>query len=133
AGRASRNVLGKVILYADRTTGSMGRAIAEMNRRRTAQLAFNEAHGIVPATVRKEVRSILAEGEEAPSGDLSVEGLGERGDDRLPLLLANGEEEMHLASDRLDFEEAAGIRDKIGALEERAGLKRPRARARAAA
>ncbi len=124
AGRASRNVLGNVILYADRTTGSMTRAIAEMNRRREAQLAFNTEHGIVPATIRKAVRSLLAEGEAAPSGDLSVEGLGARWKDRLPLLLANLEEEMHLASERLDFEEAARIRDKIRALEERAGIKR---------
>jgi excinuclease ABC subunit B len=124
AGRASRNVLGRVLMYADRTTGSMQRAIAEMNRRREAQLAFNAAHGIVPATIRKEVRSLLAEGEEAPSGDLSVEGLGARWKDRLPLLLANLEEEMHLASERLDFEEAARIRDRIRALEERAGLRR---------
>ncbi len=124
AGRASRNVLGNVILYADRVTGSMQRAIAEMNRRRDAQLAFNEEHGIVPATIRKAVRSLLAEGEEAPSGDLSVAGLGARWKDRLPLLIANLEEEMHLASERLDFEEAARIRDRIRALEERAGFKR---------
>jgi len=133
SGRASRNVLGKVILYADRVTGSMARAMAEMNRRRTAQLTYNEAHGIVPASIRKAIRSLLAEGEEAPSGDLSTEGLGERWKDKLPLLLANLEEEMHLASERLDFEEAARIRDKIRTLEERAGLKRPRARARAPA
>jgi len=133
AGRASRNVLGKVILYADRTTGSMDRAIREMARRRDAQLAFNAEHGIVPATIRKEVRSILAEGEEAPSGSLSVEGLGERWKDRLPLLLANLEEEMHLAAERLDFEEAAQIRDKIRRLEERAGVRRAAtARARTA-
>ncbi|HYK93216.1 MAG TPA: excinuclease ABC subunit UvrB [Thermoplasmata archaeon] len=124
SGRASRNVQGKVLMYADRTTGSMSRAIAEMQRRREAQLAFNEEHGIVPATIRKAIRSLLAEGEEAPSGDLSVEGLGARWKDRLPLLLANLEEEMHLASERLDFEEAARIRDKIRALEERAGIRR---------
>ncbi|MCI4366461.1 MAG: excinuclease ABC subunit UvrB, partial [Thermoplasmata archaeon] len=100
AGRASRNVDGKVILYADRITGSMARALSEMKRRRETQLAYNAEHGIVPATIRKEVRALLAEGEEAPSGDLSVEGLGERWKDRLPLLRANLEEEMHLASER---------------------------------
>ncbi len=117
SGRASRNVDGKVLLYADRLTGSMQRALAEMKRRREAQLAFNEAHGIVPSTIRKEVRSLLAEGEEAPSGDLSVEGLGKRWKERLPLLLANLEEEMRLASERLDFEEAARIRDRLRAVE----------------
>jgi excinuclease ABC subunit B len=113
AGRASRNVDGKVVLYADRVTGSMARAIAEMARRRAAQVAFNEAHGIVPESVRKEVRSLLAPEEEAPSGDLSVSGLGKRWKGRLPLLIANLEEEMRLAAERLDFEEAARIRDRI--------------------
>ena len=113
AGRASRNVDGKVVLYADRTTGSMSRAIAEMSRRRATQVAFNEAHGIVPETVVKEVRSLLAPEEEVPSGDLSVAGLGKRWKDRLPLLLANLEEEMRLAAERLDFEEAARIRDRL--------------------
>jgi excinuclease ABC subunit B len=128
AGRASRNVAGRVIMYADRVTGSMARATAEMTRRRTTQLAFNAAHGIVPESIRKEVRSILGEGDEAPSGDLSVEGLGKRWKDKLPLLLANLEEEMRLAAERLDFEEAARIRDRIRDLERRTGATaRPRA------
>ncbi len=113
AGRASRNSAGRVVLYADRLTGSMQRAIAEMARRRTAQLEYNTAHQIVPESVRKEVRSLLAPEEEAPSGDLSVAGLGKRWKDRMPLLLANLEEEMRLAAERLDFEEAARIRDRI--------------------
>ena len=113
AGRASRNVAGKVVLYADRTTGSMKRAIAEMTRRRENQIAFNAAHGIVPESVRKEVRALLAPEEAAASGELSVSGLGKYWKDRLPLLLANLEEEMRLAAERLDFEEAARIRDRI--------------------
>jgi excinuclease ABC subunit B len=121
AGRASRNVLGLVLLYADRTTGSMERAMGEMRRRRAAQVAYNDAHDIVPTSIRKAVRSLLGPEEEAPSGDLSVEGLGKRWKDRLPLLIANLEEEMHLASERLDFEEAARIRDRIRELERRAG------------
>ena len=113
AGRASRNLAGKVVLYADRVTGSMSRAIAEMTRRREAQLAFNTAHGIVPETVRKEIRSLLAPEEEAPSGELSTSHLGKYWKDKLPLLLANLEEEMRLAAEQLDFEEAARIRDRI--------------------
>jgi len=113
AGRASRNVEGKVVLYADRLTGSMSRAIAEMGRRRAAQVAFNAEHGIVPESVRKEIRSLLAPAENAPSGELSSAGLGKRWKERFPLLLANLEEEMRLASERLDFEEAARIRDRI--------------------
>ncbi|HTP54246.1 MAG TPA: excinuclease ABC subunit UvrB [Thermoplasmata archaeon] len=113
AGRASRNVEGKVVLYADRVTGSMARAIAEMSRRRGAQMAYNAEHGIVPESVRKEVRSLLAPEEAAPSGEMSVAGLGKRWKDRLPLLIANLEEEMRLAAERLDFEEAARIRDRL--------------------
>jgi excinuclease ABC subunit B len=123
-GRASRNVRGKAILYADRMTGSMERALAEMKRRRTIQLAFNVEHGIVPETIRKEVRSILAEGEEASSGDFSTSGLGAKWKQHLPLLFANLEEEMRLAAERLDFEEAARIRDRLHALERTAGVRR---------
>jgi excinuclease ABC subunit B len=134
AGRASRNVMGRVVLYADRMTGSMTRAIAEMNRRRVAQVEYNELHGIVPESIRKEVRSILEADEEAPSGDLSLEGLGKRWKDKMPLLLANLEEEMRLAAERLDFEEAARIRDRIRQLEEKTGVTaRPRAATRARA
>jgi excinuclease ABC subunit B len=113
AGRASRNAAGKVVLYADRLTGSMERAIAEMSRRRAAQVAYNAEHGIVPESVRKEVRSLLAPEEEAGSGELSVAGLGKHWKEKFPLLLANLEEEMRLAAERLDFEEAARIRDRI--------------------
>jgi excinuclease ABC subunit B len=113
AGRASRNSEGKVVLYADRVTGSMSRAIAEMARRRATQVGYNEEHGIVPESVVKEVRSLLSPEEEVPSGDLSASGLGKKWKSRLPLLLANLEEEMRLAAERLDFEEAARIRDRI--------------------
>jgi excinuclease ABC subunit B len=113
AGRASRNAEGKVVLYADRTTGSMARAIAEMARRRASQVAFNAEHGIVPESVVKEVRSLLSPEEEVPSGELSASGLGKKWKSRMPLLLANLEEEMRLAAERLDFEEAARIRDRI--------------------
>ena len=128
AGRASRNVMGRVILYADRTTGSMSRAIGEMHRRRESQIAFNAEHGIVPETIRKEVRSILAPEEVEGAEGLSVESLGARWKEHLPLLLANLEEEMRLASERLDFEEAARIRDRIRELERKTGATaRPRA------
>ena len=113
AGRASRNLAGRVVLYADRVTGSMRRAIAEMTRRREAQLEFNTAHGIVPETIRKEVRSLLAPEAAAPSGELSTSHLGKYWKDKLPLLLANLEEEMRLAAEQLDFEEAARIRDRL--------------------
>jgi len=113
AGRASRNVEGKVVLYADRVTGSMKRAMAEMARRRQTQVEYNREHDIVPESIRKEVRSLLAPEEEAPSGELSTSGLGRRWKGKLPLLITNLEEEMRIAAERLDFEEAARIRDRI--------------------
>jgi excinuclease ABC subunit B len=113
SGRASRNVEGKVVLYADRVTGSMQRAMAEMARRRETQVEYNRVHGIVPESIRKEVRSLLAPEAEAPSGELSTSGLGRYWKDKLPLLLTNLEEEMRLAAERLDFEEAARIRDRL--------------------
>ncbi len=132
AGRASRNSAGRVVLYADRLTGSMNRAIAEMARRRSAQLEYNSAHHIVPESVRKEVRSLLAPEEAAPSGELSTSGLGKYWKDRLPLLLANLEEEMRLASERLEFEEAARIRDRIREIRRSAESGGPRRAAPAA-
>ena len=134
AGRASRNVSGRVILYADRVTGSMARALAETARRRELQVEYNRAHGIVPETIVKAVRSLLASSEEAESGELSTSGLGPKWKDRLPMLMANLEEEMRLAAERLDFEEAARIRDRIRDIERKAGLSRtmrPAARASA--
>ncbi len=113
AGRASRNERGRVVLYADRVTGSMARAMGEMSRRRSVQVDYNREHGIVPESVQKEVRSLLAPAEDAGSGSLSTSGLGRKWKERLPLLLANLEEEMRLSAERLDFEEAARIRDRI--------------------
>jgi excinuclease ABC subunit B len=132
AGRASRNVDGKVVLYAGRTTGSMERAIREMARRREAQIEYNRAHGIVPESVRKEVRALLAPEEAAPSGELSTSGLGKQWKGKLPLLLANLEEEMRLAAEQLDFEEAARIRDRIREIRRSAEERAPRRPAAAA-
>jgi excinuclease ABC subunit B len=127
AGRASRNLRGKVILYADRETGSIVRARAEMTRRRGLQLAYNEAHGIVPETIRKEVRSLL--GGASPDAAIPELSAGEQSPRQLALLLANLEEEMRLSAERLEFEEAARIRDRIRAVEERYGVGRSKRRA----
>jgi excinuclease ABC subunit B len=98
-------------------TGSMQRAIAEMARRREVQVEYNRQHGIVPESIRKEVRSLLGPEEEAASGEFSTSRMGPKWQQRLPLLLANLEEEMRLAAERLDFEEAGRIRDRIRDLE----------------
>ena len=131
AGRASRNVAGKVVLYADRMTGSMGRAIAEMGRRRAAQLEYNAKHGIVPESVRKEVRSLLSPESGAGEGT-SSEQLGPKGRAHLGLLITNLEEEMRLAAERLDFEEAARVRDRLRELRGARETPSPRGPARAA-
>jgi len=113
-GRAARNVFGQVIMYAEEVTDSMRRAIDETTRRRKIQLAFNQAHGITPETVRKEVRAILEEPGEI--AEATTMGWGRYAKDQLPIILANLEEEMLMAANELEFERAAQIRDRIAKL-----------------
>lgn len=119
-GRAARNARGEVWLYADQVSEAMERAIRETNRRRALQEAYNREHGIVPETVRKEVRAIIRpEGyEEAPLPEPAGEDLKER--------IAELELAMWQAAEELDFERAARLRDELRALEARLqGLKTP--------
>ncbi|RFU13266.1 excinuclease ABC subunit UvrB [Rhodobacteraceae bacterium W635] len=118
-GRAARNVDGRVIMYADRVTGSMERAIGETNRRREKQIAYNEAHGITPATVKRNVDDILAGLYE---GDVDMARVTAQIDK--PLHGANLEahleglrEQMRKAAENLEFEEAARLRDEVKRLE----------------
>jgi len=112
-GRAARNVNGTVIMYADNITGSMRRAIDETERRRTLQQRFNEEHGIIPHTVRKDVRKVL-EGMEAVEETTAQENPQE-----LEIMIANLRDEMLLAAESLEFERAAELRDRIRKLEKR--------------
>ena len=117
-GRAARNVEGRVILYADFTTGSMERALAETGRRRAKQIAWNEAHGITPETVKKAVSDII--GHVAAKDHLTVEI-----DEETPHLVGHNlaahiaelEKRMQDAAANLEFEEAARLRDEIRRLE----------------
>ena len=127
AGRAARNVEGKVIFYADRMTGSMERALAEMRRRREKQESYNLLHGITPATVVKEVREGLAQmlGREegaAGRGGAREKGAAPSGEFRnrseLVEAITKLRERMLEAARRLDYEEAARLRDQVLALEE---------------
>jgi excinuclease ABC subunit B len=119
-GRAARNIDGRVILYADRVTGSMERALNETGRRREKQEAYNEAHGITPASIKSHINDIMS--------DVTLRDgvLVETGDDERPHLVGHNlrayigdlEERMRKAAADLEFEEAGRLRDEIRRLEE---------------
>ncbi len=125
AGRAARNVDGLVILYANQMTDSIRRAVEETERRRAIQLAYNEAHHIVPKTIEKEIKDILAEYKEPAEAlrtDLLMEaqelwdtGGGSPTDENIRKL----EKEMKEAAAKLEFEQAALLRDQIKQLKAR--------------
>ncbi len=111
-GRAARNAEGRVIMYADEMTGSMERAIGETNRRRTKQQAYNEAHGIIPKTIVKEVKqSLVITSKVKPAGDIKLKDIPEE-IEKLKAL-------MKVASNALDFERAIEIRETINELRKR--------------
>lgn len=144
-GRAARNVLGRVILYADNITGSMERAIGETNRRRDIQLAYNKKHGITPKTIIKKINDITEQMEsehaKAVNAELSLDieifkrankSLEKKEEKKLSRLsdeerekvvyekiIKLKEKEMNKAVKELDFESAAILRDEIGVLRER--------------
>jgi excinuclease ABC subunit B len=118
-GRAARNAEGRVIMYADRITGSMERAMRETDRRREKQIAYNSLHGITPETVKKNVEDILAG---LYKGDVDMNRVTAKVDK--PLHGANLEAHldglraaMRKAAENLEFEEAARLRDEIKRLE----------------
>ncbi|HXG64181.1 MAG TPA: UvrB/UvrC motif-containing protein, partial [Blastocatellia bacterium] len=114
-GRAARNVNGKAILYADRMTDSMRRAISETQRRREKQRAYNREHGITPQTVVKAIDSTLVSIVEADyfKVPLELDDAEQYAPERLEETIQGLEAEMRAAAARLEFERAAELRDKI--------------------
>jgi len=118
-GRAARNAEGRVIMYADRITGSMERALAETDRRRQKQIAYNEEHGITPETVKKNVDDILAG---LYQGDVDMNRVTATVDPKrqganLETVLNGLRTDMRKAAENLEFEEAARLRDEVKRLE----------------
>jgi len=116
-GRAARHIEGSVIMYADRVTDSMGRAIGETNRRRLVQTRYNEQHGITPVGIRKEVRSLSdrIRGEAAATDGAIGEGvpLSAMPREEAARLIKDLESQMKRAAKELEFEKAAALRDQI--------------------
>jgi excinuclease ABC subunit B len=118
-GRAARNVEGRVILYADRMTGSMERALNETNRRRQKQEEYNAAHGITPTTIKRNISDILSDVSNRDSVMIDT------GDEERPHLVGHNlrkyiedlEQRMRKAAADLEFEEAGRLRDEIRRLE----------------
>jgi len=119
-GRAARNVGGRVVMYADRVTDSMRKAIEETDRRRAKQEAYNLEHGITPQTVKKTILELGPTVESDYSTvPLAAEGQAEyRTPAQIHAEIARLTEEMHAAAEDLEFEEAARIRDRIHALKD---------------
>jgi excinuclease ABC subunit B len=118
-GRAARNVDGRVIMYADGLTASMRQAIDETGRRRKIQAAYNRRHHITPTTIRKEISAIFETADTAAvaAADGVAEPLAEFDSlEDLEARIRDLEQEMHAAARNLDFEKAAGLRDRVRAL-----------------
>jgi excinuclease ABC subunit B len=122
-GRAARHLEGKAILYADKITDSMRRAMDETDRRRTTQLAYNEEHGITPQSIINTMDMGLAQILKAEYGDVEVEeaaGLPEfKTQADLDAFIAKMETEMREAAKKFEFEKAAKLRDSIKELKEK--------------
>ena len=113
-GRAARNTEGHVIMYADRITYSMNKAITETNRRRAIQQAYNEAHGITPKTIQKAVRDLISISEAADKSEESfIKDAESMSYKELNTTIRKLTKQMHSAAAELDFEKAAMLRDKI--------------------
>jgi excinuclease ABC subunit B len=115
-GRAARNENGMAILYADRITGSMERALAEMNRRREKQLAWNAEHGVIPRSIRKAVKDIMEGARAVAPGEAGRRKAMRLSPDQAMQQIRKLEAEMFRLARNLEFEKAALLRDEITAI-----------------
>lgn len=125
-GRAARNEHGRVIMYADRMTDSMKRAIDETNRRRETQEEYNEAHHITPKTIYKEQRQLIKLtkiAEEDITDDYSDNAIKKRTEKELQKMAKDLEKRMAAAAKDLDFELAAELRDRLIVIKGQLGQK----------
>ena len=118
-GRASRNLDGRVIMYAHKMTGSMERALSEMDRRRSIQVAWNEEHGITPESVKKGISDHLTSIYEQDYAEPEDDGMPPLDLDDIPKRMETIRQEMYAAAKELDFEKAAELRDQLYTLEKR--------------
>jgi excinuclease ABC subunit B len=116
-GRAARHIDGKVIMYADRVTNSMKRAIDETNRRRAKQVNYNKEQGIEPVSIFKEVRDltdqITVKAAAEPRGEYRVDSAASLPQKEMIKVISEMEKEMNQAAKNLEFEKAAVLRDQI--------------------
>ena len=124
SGRAARHIDGRVIMYADRVTGSMQRALDEMSRRRTIQMAYNEENGITPRSISRSMDGMIESVGEMDYVDLTAgvaeeESLWDGMSEEEAVDLGKLREQMREAAQKLEFERAAELRDRIQAIERR--------------
>ena len=120
-GRSARNVNAEVILYADKVTNSMQKAIDETNRRRTLQSAYNEEHGITPASIQKAIRRGIEEEIAARKIERESSGISSEEQFVTEEFIRELEAEMLQAAEKLDFERAAQLRDRVHQLKKKIG------------
>ena len=132
-GRAARNVNGRALLYADKITDSMQRAMDETERRRTKQIAFNQEHGIVPKTIEKRIDDVMEGAHRETSGSRGRKAKDKKANSTTDALIPKNrqaltpqqlakeitrlEDEMFQAAKSLEFERAAAIRDAVAELQ----------------
>lgn len=123
-GRAARHEDGHVIMYADNVTGSMDRAIKEVNRRRKIQRAYNKKHGITPAGIKKAIGEDRLSGAKKDEVHIEMPEVGDLPKEEIRYVIQTMEKQMKMAAQEMDFERAAALRDQVRELKKHSGNKK---------